>query len=669
MFGVKTAPNIWQRFMDQLLHELDGVACFFDDIIVQGSTIEETMQRLRNVLKKLRDNDLHLKKEKCQFFKSNVKYLGHRIDSRGLHPLDDKTTAIRNATTPTNVEELRTFLGLINYYHRFIPDLATKIKPLNSLLGKEVKFIWSDKCKKAFDIIKKELTSDRVLMHYDPKLPLIVENDASSVGLGAVLSHKMSNGMERPIAFASRTLSKSEQNYSQIDNEATAIFWGINKFFQYCYGRKFVLRTDHKPLVTIFNPDKALPTLSAMRMLNYAIYLSEFNYTIEYRSTHENLNADYFSRFPEPTKIAEDETSIFQTKQIEYMPVTREQIRRETIKDEVLRKVCHELESSSSNPNETQTKYNMHDGCIFYGMRVVIPKSLQQTVLNELHDAHLGMTKMKAMARSYCFWNGIDADIEMTVKKCRSCCLVQKEAAKVPVHSWEFPSFPFQRIHIDYAGPFMNTNFLLIVDAYSKWPEIFPTRNTDTKTTIRILRRTFARFGIPVTMVSDNGPQFRSNEMDTFTKQNGIRHKLTAPYHPASNGQAERYVQMLKKGLRCMADEPGDLDLKLDRLLIQYRKAPNSTTGQSPAELMFGRQIRTKLDLMKRDLTTEMNENSSNEPVSREFVSGDKVQIRSYRNLRVKWEFGTVFARCGLTHYDVEVDGRPRKCHVNQMRR
>ncbi|XP_031355110.1 uncharacterized protein K02A2.6-like [Photinus pyralis] len=351
------------------------------------------------------------------------------------------------------------------------------------------------------------------------------------------------------------------------------------------------------------------------------------------------------------------------------MPVTREQIRRETIKDEVLRKVCHELESSSSNPNETQTKYNMHDGCIFYGMRVVIPKSLQQTVLNELHDAHLGMTKMKAMARSYCFWNGIDADIEMTVKKCRSCCLVQKEAAKVPVHSWEFPSFPFQRIHIDYAGPFMNTNFLLIVDAYSKWPEIFPTRNTDTKTTIRILRRTFARFGIPVTMVSDNGPQFRSNEMDTFTKQNGIRHKFTAPYHPASNGQAERYVQMLKKGLRCMADEPGDLDLKLDRLLIQYRKAPNSTTGQSPAELMFGRQIRTKLDLMKRDLTTEMNENSSNEPVSREFVSGDKVQIRSYRNLRVKWEFGTVFARCGLTHYDVEVDGRHGKCHVNQMRR
>ncbi|XP_031333813.1 uncharacterized protein K02A2.6-like [Photinus pyralis] len=311
MFGVKTAPNIWQRFMDQLLHELDGVACFFDDIIVQESTIEETMQRLRNVLKKLRNNDLHLKKEKCQFFKSNVKYLGHRIDSRGLHPLDDKTTAIRNATTPTNVEELRTFLGLINYYHRFIPDLTTKIKPLNSLLGKEVKFIWSDKCEKAFDMIKKELTSDRVLMHYDPKLPLIVETDASSVGLGAVLSHKMSNGMERPIAFASRTLSKSEQNYSQIDKEATAIFWGINKFFQYCYGRKFVLRTDHKPLVTIFNPDKALPTLSAMRMLNYAIYLSGFNYTIEYRSTHENLNADYFSRFPEPTKIAEDETSIF----------------------------------------------------------------------------------------------------------------------------------------------------------------------------------------------------------------------------------------------------------------------------------------------------------------------------------------------------------------------
>jgi RNase H-like domain found in reverse transcriptase/Integrase core domain/Integrase zinc binding domain len=608
---------------------------------------------------------MHLKKSKCQFFESNVKYLGHRIDANGLHPLNDKVVAIRDAATPNDVEGVRTFLGLVNYYHKFIPGLATKASPLNRLLGKGVEFSWSGECKKAFELIKKELTSDKVLTHYDPKLPLIVETDASPVGLGAVLTHKMPDGTERPIAFASRTLSSSERNYSQIDKEATAIAWGIKKFFQYCYGRNFTLRTDHKPLVTIFNPDKALPALSASRMLNYALFLSGFKYTIEYRSTHENGNADYLSRFPLPEKVPEDDTSVFQAKQVECMPVTREEIQRETPKDAALRQIYNDLQSGS--PNETQSKFSLHDGCLFYGIRVVIPKSLRPAVLAELHEAHLGMTKMKALARSYCFWNGIDADIEATVKKCRSCCLVQNEAAKVPVHSWEYPSFPFQRIHIDYAGPFMGTNFLVIVDAYSKWPEIIPTKSTDSAATIRILRNVFARFGIPVTMVSDNGPQFRSDWMARFTKRNGIRHKFTAPYHPASNGQAERYVQILKKGLRCMSDEPGDLYTKLDRLLIQYRKAPNITTNQSPSELMFGRQIRTRLDLLKRQLAVEKNEEAGQHEATREFEVGEKVQVRSYRDPRVKWVFGTVFARLGLTQYEIAVEGVHRKCHVNQI--
>jgi Integrase core domain len=274
---------------------------------------------------------------------------------------------------------------------------------------------------------------------------------------------------------------------------------------------------------------------------------------------------------------------------------------------------------------------------------------------------------MKTLARSHCFWCGIDADIEQMVRKCQRCCLVQKECAKAPLHSWEYPASPFQRI--DYAGPFMNTNFLVIVDAYSKWPEILPTKNTDTRTTIRILRRTFSRFGIPVTVVSDNGSQFRSAEMERFTKLNGVRHKFTAPYHPASNGQAERYVQMLKRGLRCMADEPGDLDLKLDRLLLQYQNASNSTTGQSPAELMFGRKIRTRLSLLKRDLAAEMNERAPTELTHREFREGDRVQIRSYRNSGYKWEFGTVAARLGLLQYNVGVNRNIRKCHINQMRK
>jgi hypothetical protein len=160
--------------------------------------------------------------------------------------------------------------------------------------------------------------------------------------------------------------------------------------------------------------------------------------------------------------------------------------------------------------------------------------------------------------------------------------------------------------------------------------------------------------------------------MQQFMKNNGIQHKFTAPYHyhPATNEQAERFVQMLKKGLRCMQNEQGDLNMKLNRLLMQYRKAPNSTTQQSPAELMFNRPIRTRLDLMKRNITTEVNDKSTAHRVKiREFKVGDKVQIRSYSNPRVKWEFGTIFGRTGLAHYDVTVDGKHHTRHVDQIRR
>ncbi|XP_031343692.1 uncharacterized protein K02A2.6-like [Photinus pyralis] len=274
---------------------------------------------------------------------------------------------------------------------------------------------------------------------------------------------------------------------------------------------------------------------------------------------------------------------------------------------------------------------------------------------------------MKALARSYVWWKGIDSDIEALSKHCMHCSNVANSPAKV-YHPWEYASSPWQRIHIDYLGPFMNTYILIIVDAYTKWIEAIPMKNITANATIRILRDIFSRFGLPVTVVSDNGSQLKSTEFEMFLKSNGIHHKCIAPYHPATNGQAERYVQVVKKGLRSMMNEPGDLHFKLCQLLLQYRKLPNSTTGISPAELMFKRPIRTKIDLVKRNVKSEQDNRERRICMARKFSIGDRVQVRCYANKVYKWKYGVVTSQTGHLHYNVIVDGIVHNYHVDQMK-
>lgn len=260
MFGVTVAPAVWQQRITMILQGLNGVKVFYDDIIVEGKNMEEHAERLREVLRRLAENNLRVNWKKCKFFQDTVEYLGHKISSAGISRCPDKTAAVSDAPRPENVTELRSWLGLVNYYGKFIKDLATKMAPLYKLLSKDTRFKWSKEAETAFQQIKSEVMSDTTLMAYDDTLPLLLATDASSIGLGAVLSHRLPDGTERPIYFASRMLSKAEQHYSQIDKEATAIFWAVNKFYRYCYGRRFTLITDHKPLVTIFGRKENCPT-------------------------------------------------------------------------------------------------------------------------------------------------------------------------------------------------------------------------------------------------------------------------------------------------------------------------------------------------------------------------------------------------------------------------
>ena len=251
-FGVASAPAIFQRTMESLLQGLPMVCAYIDDILVSGKTPEEHLHNLNEVLQRLKLAGLHLKKEKCSFCLPEVDYLGHTISAKGLRPSSSKIRAITGVSQPTNVTQLKAFLGLVNYYAKFLPDLATKLAPLYQLLQRDKNWEWSDQQEQSFQEVKQLLSSPNLLVHFDDQKPIILACDASPFGIGAVLSHILEDGTEHPVAYASRSLSPAERRYSHLDKEALAIVFGVGKFHRYIFGRRFLLYSDHKPLIHIF---------------------------------------------------------------------------------------------------------------------------------------------------------------------------------------------------------------------------------------------------------------------------------------------------------------------------------------------------------------------------------------------------------------------------------
>lgn len=681
VFGVASAPAIWQRAMDQVLQGVPGTQCYLDDIIVTGANEEEHLENLRKVLKRLEDYGLRAKREKCEFFKSSVAYCGHIIDSLGLHKCQEKIKAVLKAPHPQDVSQLRSFLGFVNYYNRFLPNLATVLHPLHQLLQNGRKWLWTKECEQAFQDAKNLVISDTVLTHYDPSLPVKLACDASPYGIGAVMSHVMADGSERPIAFASRSLSMAERNYAQIDREALSLVWGVKRFNQYLYGKKFTLVTDHQPLISIFNPRKGIPATAAARMQRWALFLGGHSYDIEFKRTLSHANADGLSRLPlqHDTKNAVDSepVDVFTLAQIESLPVTAAMIQKETRRDAILAQVFEATQKGwrySQNQQlspyyQRRDELTIDNGCIMWGMRIVIPNKLRSKVLEELHVGHLGVVKMKTLARSFVWWPGIDQQIEQLVKGCSGCQRVQNMPKAAPLHPWEWPATPWQRVHIDFAGPFMGNTYLVVVDACSKWPEVFVMNSTTSAHTIDVLRCLFARTGVPEQLVSDNGPQFTAEEFQTFLKKNGIRHITSAPYHPSTNGLAERFVQTLKQALRAMTGENGTLQQKLAKFLFAYRNATHATTNQTPAMLFLGRNLRSRLDLLKPNVRREVqNRQMKHATETRQLEPGQPVLARNYRGNQ-KWIPAKVKERRGPLSYMVEV--APNVVwhrHIDQLR-
>ena len=299
-FGVSTAPAIFQRTMENLLQSIDNVCVYLDDILVTGPSQEAHLKNLDLVLTRLETAGVKLKQQKCAFLLPEVEYLGHKITKYGLQPTAEKIRAIKEAPVPENLTQLKSFLGLVNYYAKFVSNLSSILAPLYLLLQKESPWQWGPEQQSAFDVAKEQLFSDSLLAHYDMNKDLILSCDASSYGVGAVLSHLMENGDERPVAYASRSLSSAEKRYSQLDREALALVFGVTRFRQYLLGRQFKLLTDHKPLIHLFGESRGILTMASARLQRWALTLSGYDYKIVYKSGKELCNADGLSRLPLP---------------------------------------------------------------------------------------------------------------------------------------------------------------------------------------------------------------------------------------------------------------------------------------------------------------------------------------------------------------------------------
>ncbi|XP_060803684.1 uncharacterized protein K02A2.6-like [Amyelois transitella] len=610
----------------------------------QGCNDEDHLNNLKEVLKRFKEVGIRLNKSKCLFFQNEINYLGHIISKEGLKKDPAKLEAIINAPVPNNVTEVRSWIGMVGYYSKFVPQLSVKLKPMYDLLQKDRKFIWTKVCNDSFEQVKKEIVSDNILIHFNRDLPLRLSCDASQNGIGAVLSHILPDGTDRPISFISRVYSKAEKGYSMIHKEALAIYWAVQKFYQYLVGSKFELQSDHKPLQALFGEHKSLPQMAAGRLQRWSTFLSGFNYTFKYIKGMHNVIADCMSRLP-----LQNNSCIKQTNEYEYINLVADQnivnldlVRSETRKDPILSSVFNMIrygfpkftQNNSLKPYlQKKNELYIDQNVIMWGYRVVIPEKLRSHLLKELHSTHEGIVKMKCNARSYFWWPGLDMQIENLIKSCDVCMTYRSEPPKAPIISWPRTKVPYERVHADFLGPIDNKMILLIIDSYSKWPEAFIVKSLDSKQTVERFRECFSRFGLPKVVVTDNAATFISKEFSEFLSKNGIVHETSPPFHPATNGFAENAVKTFKsallKALKDKSNHNTSFETLMNRYLFHYRNSIHIVTGVSPSQLMFQRKLRTRLDLLSIPNVKAYDKGGKRKEA---FKEGDIVYCRDYRN-------------------------------------
>ena len=743
-FGVKTAPGIWTSNMNKLIHGMGGrkplksTACIVDDVCVTGATPKEHLENLHELIYRLYAAGLKANMSKCSFYQDEVKFLGKIVDKNGIRLDPATTSAIENMPSPSNQGQLQSFLGHMSYIGRHVPDIRLARAPLDALMKTDAKFVWTAEREDAFNKCKKLASNAATLAHFDPNVPLVLTTDASPVGLGACLAHRVTeNGKSflKPLSYASCSLKAAERNYAQIDREGLAIYWAVKHYRQYLYGNKFELHTDCSALVKIFGPKNDLGGCAIGRLNRWAAKLMDYNFTITHIKGKTNKTCDSLSRLPVPpagellapfptgvgkpvsaASLAGDLSvkcaavdNIFAAEEIilsvsclaqlpdpgecefsiskiigsaptvawDILPLTVKDVANATRTDGVYGKLLTAIRAGELNKEDITLKPFMsvfddlyiEQDVIWYGSRLVVPTKQQQRLLEELHQTHFGVVKMKEVSRRYFWWPLIGKQIEQLAHKCSGCRKYRKKPIPAPLCPWPYSRRPMERVHIDFCE-YRGKMLLIMVDSFSKyyWCHIMNNDTTSSKT-LAVLFGWFCERGFPTTLVSDNGPQFTSKEFEERTKKWGVKHLLTPPYHPASNGLAERAVGTVKSHLKKMdcPVTPLELYVNLQSVLRFHNASPQSSTDQNPFELMAKAPIPSLFSNLQinqkkqEDIRAKVPKNSL-----KKFLPEDKVLV--YNNHTKLNSIGIVKETKSNNSYIVYVEGCDRHISGDNMR-
>ena len=558
IFGLSSAPEMYQYVIQQTLQGIPGARNISDDIIVFGSDQESHDNNLDQTLSRLESKGLTLNREKCIFSVPELVFFGFKISANGISPDDKKVEAVRNARPPTTAAEVRSFLGLVNYCARFIPNFATLAEPSRQLTRSDSEWVWGEIQQDAFDRLRVALTSDCVVAHYDQSTDTELKVDASPVGLGAILL-QCSNGTVRPVAYASRTLTDVERRYSQTEKEALAVVWACERFHIYLYSKPFTLYTDHKPLEIIYSPKSKPPP----RIERWALRLQPYQFNIMHMAGKTNP-ADVLSRLPlenQPFRernIAEEYINYVTTNAVPKA-LTLQEIARATKADPILQQVqcCLNGAEWPDVPDLKPYKQRVKDklcannGVILRGSRIVMPGTLWQATLSNAHEGHQGIVRTKQMVREKVWWPGIVHQVETIGKACIPCQSVADKPKAEPLRPTVMPDRPWQEVHVDLCGPFPSGESLLVCeDACARWPEVAILHSTMSATIIGHLRKIFAVHGLPEKVVTDNGANLVSEEFENFLATHAIKHRKVMPYWPQANAAVEQFNKTIEKAIR-----------------------------------------------------------------------------------------------------------------------
>lgn len=597
LFGVNSASEQYQHEISTVIAGIEGAENISDDIVVHGRNQEEHDNRLHAVLRRLQSSGLTLNPEKCLYNMDQIVFMGILLSEKGIGPTAERVRAVVEAREPENVTELKSFLGLVSYSSRFIPRFATLSEPLRRLTRKNERFVFGPEQRESFKALKEELAKATTLAYFDKDADTQVIADASPVGLGAVLVQEQ-KGVQVPICYASRGLTDCERRYSQTEKEALALVWACEKFHPYIYGKEFDLVTDHKPLLVIYSP-RSKP---CARIERWTLRLQPYTFRIVHVGGKQNI-ADSLSRLVKGKEAHDhgaEEYVRFVAVSTTPKAMTTKEIEMESARDEELSEVKEAIKTGKFEKCKSYApiagELCVIGQLVLRGTRIVLPGKLRPQALALAHEGHLGVVGTKQNLRSKVWWPGMDRAAERHCRSCHGCQLVAKPDPPDPIKSTTLPEGPWLDVATDLQGPFPSGHsILVVVDYYSRYYEYAIMKSTTTGKVIDALEEMFSRHGLPLTMKSDNGPQFISEEFKAYCLQNGIKRVKVMPKWAQANGEVERQNQSILKRIQIAQAESLDWRKELRKYVFKYRITEHATTGKTPAELLFGRKIRGKL--------------------------------------------------------------------------